>query len=92
MKFFVYKTVKCEIIKGTLSCLRQFSATEKPLKWWKILLIPPKKHFSFSRYLRLFGHVTKGLDKKDKTNFKFDDATAWLANNRNTNIARYFEK
>ena len=57
-----------------------------------MLLIPPKKHFSFSRYLRLFGHVTKGLDKKDKTNFKFDDVTAWLANNRNTNIARYFEK
>ena len=27
---------------------------------------------------RLFGHVAKWLDQKDKVSFKFYDATAWL--------------
>ena len=40
----------------------------------------------------LFGHVAKRLDKKDKVNFKFYDATAWLTKNRNTHIVQYFEK
>ena len=35
-----------------------------------------------------FGHIVKGLDKKDKTYLKLYDVTAWLANNRNTNISR----
>ena len=39
-----------------------------------------------------FGHVAKRLDKKDKVNFKFYNATAWLTNNRNKDIAQYFEK
>ena len=33
----------------------------------------------------------KGLIKKIKINFKFYDATVWLTNNSNTNIAQYFE-
>ena len=41
---------------------------------------------------RLFGHVAKRLDKKDKVNFKFYDVTAWLKDNRNAHIAQYFEK
>ena len=41
---------------------------------------------------RLFGHVAKRLDKKDKLNFKFYDVTAWLTNNCNTQFAKYFEK
>ena len=40
----------------------------------------------------LFGHVTKLLGKKDQVNFKFYDVTTWLKNNRNTHIAKYFEK
>ena len=64
-------------------------------KWWKTLFISPQKLFSFWRYLiflsRLFGHVSKWQDKKDKVNFKFNDVTAWLANNRNTHIGQYLE-
>ena len=55
-----------------------------------------KQLFLFWRYLsfcvNFFGHVTKRFDKKDKVNFKFYDVTAWLANNRKTHIAQYFEK
>ena len=40
----------------------------------------------------LFGHVAKRLDKKIKVNFKFYHVTAWLTNNRNTQIVQYFEK
>ena len=54
-----------------------------------MLLISPKKPFSFSTYLRF---CPKRLDKKDKVNFKFHDVTAWLTNNRNTHITQYFEK
>ena len=54
-----------------------------------MLFISPKKLFSFSW---LFGNVTKRFDKKDKVNFKFYDVTAWLANNRKTHIAQYFER
>ena len=39
---------------------------------------------------RLFGHVAKRLDKKDKVNFKFYDVTAWLTTNFNTHIAQIF--
>ena len=46
------------------------------------------KIFKFLSWL--FGHVAKGLDKKDTIIFKFYDVTAWLANNRNTHIAQYF--
>ena len=41
---------------------------------------------------RLFGHVAKRLDKKDKVKFKFFDVTAWLVNNRNTVIAHYLKQ
>ena len=41
---------------------------------------------------RLFFHVAKRLDKKDKLNLKFYDVTAWLTNNCNKNIAHYFGK
>ena len=48
------------------------------------------KIFKFLSWL--FGHAAKQLDKKDKVNFKFYDVTAWLVNNRNTDIAQYFKK
>ena len=41
---------------------------------------------------RLFGHVAKRLDKKDKVNVKLYDVTAWLTNNCNTHVAQYLEK
>ena len=41
---------------------------------------------------RLFGHVVKRLDKKNKVNFKFYDVTSWLTNNWNTHIAQCLEK
>ena len=41
---------------------------------------------------RIFGHVSKRLDKKDKVNLKFYDITVWLTNNCNTHIAQYLEK
>ena len=34
----------------------------------------------------LSGHVAKRLDKKDKVNFKFYDARAWLTNNSYNHI------
>ena len=37
--------------KGALTALRQFLATENPLKRWKMLFISPQKLFLFSRYL-----------------------------------------
>ena len=84
------------MIKGALSGLRQFLAIESPLQMMKnafyftskALLV--LKIFKFLSWL--FGHIVKGLDKKDKTYLKLYDVTAWLANNRNTNIAQYFEK
>ena len=36
---------------------------------------------------RLFGHVAKRLDRKDRVNFNFFDARAWLTNNCNAHIA-----
>ena len=43
----------------------------------------------FKPLSRLFGHVEKRLDKKDKVNFEIYDVTAWLTNNYNTHIAQY---
>ena len=84
------------MFKGAPSGLRQFLATESPLKMMKntfsftsrALLV--LKIFKFLSWL--FGHVAKPLDKKDKVNFKFYDVISWLTNNRNTHIAQYFEK
>ena len=41
-------------LKGTLSDLRQFLATESPLKVMKMLFISPQKLFLFSRYLSFY--------------------------------------
>ena len=46
----------------------------------------------FKLLSRLFGHVVKRLDKKNKVNFKFYDVTSWLTNNWNTHIAQCLEK
>ena len=46
------------------------------------------KIFKFLSWI--FDHKAKRLYKKDKV--KFYDVTAWLANNRNAHVAKYFEK
>ena len=84
------------IFKVALSGLRQFLATESPLKMMKNDFYFTSKAFFVLKIFKflswLFGHVAKRLDKKDKVNFKFYDATTWLANNRNTHITLYFPK
>ena len=70
--------------------MRQFWATESPLKMMKnpfyftskVLLLLKIFKFLFT----IFGHTAKRLDKKDKVNFKFYDVTAWLTNHCNTHI------
>ena len=44
---------KYEFLKGALSGLREFSATESPLKMMKNVYMSSQKLFSFSRYLIL---------------------------------------
>ena len=73
---------KYEFLKGALSGLREFSATESPLKMMKNVYMSSQKLFSFS----------KRLDYKDQVYFKFCDVTTWLTNNCNTHITQYFEK
>ena len=46
----------------------------------------------FKLLSKLFGHVVKQLDKKNKVNFEFYDVTSWLKNNWNTHIAQCLEK
>ena len=77
--------------KGALSGLRQFLATESPLKIMKNAFCFTSKALFVLKILKflscIFGHVSKRPDLKDKVNFKFYDVTAWLTNNRNTYIA-----
>ena len=92
----IANNVQVKEFKGTLSGLRQFLATESPLKMMKnAFYFTPKalfilKIFKFSSWRS--GHVAKRFDKKDKVNFKFYHATAWLTNNCNTHVAQYLEK
>ena len=84
------------ILKSALSGLRQFLTAESPLKvmtnafYFTSTALFILKIFKFLS--RLFDHVAKRLDKKDKVNFKFYDVPAWLSNNFNTHIAQYLEK
>ena len=82
-------------IKSALTGLRQFLATECPLKKWKMPFISLQKLFSFSKYLS-FGldflvMYRNGLIKKIKLTSNFM-TSAWLANNCNTHIGKYLEK
>ena len=71
-------------LKGAILGLRQFLATEIPLKMMKNAFYFTSKALFvlkiFKFLSRLFGQVLKRLDLKDKGNFKFYDATAWLTN------------
>ena len=83
-------------IKGALSDLRQFLATESPLKrmknafYFTLKALLALKIFKF--FFLLFDHVKKGLDQKGKLNFKICDVMTWLTNNCNTHIDQYLKK
>ena len=81
---------------GILSRLRQLLATESPLKMIKNAFYFISKALFllkiFKFLSRHFGQVAKRLDKKDKSNFKFYDVTAWLTNNCITHIVQYVDK
>ena len=83
-------------MKGALSGLRRFFATETPLKMMKNAFCFKSKALFvlkiFKFLSRLFGHVSEQLTSKDQVDFKFYDVTAWLANNCNTYISQYLEK
>ena len=51
MKFFLWEELNLYWLKGAFLGLRQFLATESPLKKMKNIFISPQKLFSFSRYL-----------------------------------------
>ena len=82
--------------KSALSGLRQFLATENPLKMMKRAFYFNSKTLFILKILKLLfwlsDHVSKRLDEKDKVNLKFYDVTAWLTNNCITHIAQYLEK
>ena len=83
-------------LKDTLSCLRQFLATETPLKMMKNAFYFTSKALFVRKIFKFFswffGLIAKRLDQKDKVNFKFYNVTAWLTNNCNTHIAQYLQK
>ena len=64
-----------ERLKGALSGLRQFLATESPLKMMRNAFYFTSKALFvlkiFKFWSSLFGHVSQRLDQKDKVNFKF---------------------
>ena len=82
--------------EGALSGLRQFLATESPLKMMKNGFYCTSKSvfvLKVSGFLSCpFVHVAKRLDEKDKVNFKIYEVTAWLTNNCNTHSMQYLEK
>ena len=84
------------MLKGTLSGLRRFLATESLLKTVRNAFYFTLKALFVLQIFKilswLFGHVTKRLDKKGWVNFKFYDVTTWLTNNCNTHIAQYLNK
>ena len=64
-----------ERLKGALSGLRQFLATESPLKMMRNAFYFTSKALFVLKIFKflssLFGHVSQRLDQKDKVNFKF---------------------
>ena len=73
--------VQTKLLKSTLSRLTQFMANESPLK-----------RMENAFYFLFFGHVEKGLDKKDKVDFKIYDVTNWMTKNYDARIAIYLKK
>ena len=80
-------------LKGSLSGLTLFLATESPLKmmnnvfYFTLKSLFVRKIFEFLSCF--FGHVEKRFNSKNKVDFKIYDVTTWLTNNYNTHIAQY---
>ena len=91
MKEVIAQLLNDLYFKGALSGLRQFLATESPLKMIKNSFYFTSEAIFLLKILEFlswrFGHIAKRLDKEDEVNFKFCDVTAWLTNNRNTHVA-----
>ena len=70
--------------KDVLSGLKQFLATESPLKvmknafYFTLKALFVLKIYKFLSWL--FGHVKKRVDEKGKVNFRIFDVTIWEAN------------
>ena len=84
------------LLKDVLPGLRQFLATESPLKLMQNAfyftleaLFVLKIYIFFSDF---FGHAGKRLDKKVKGNIKIYDVINWETSNYNTHITQYFKK
>ena len=82
-------------LKGALAGLRQFLATESPLKIMKNAFHLTSKALFVLKIFKIlpwhFGHVEKRLDYKKKVNFEIYDVTAWLINKCNTHIVQYLK-
>ena len=67
-------------LKGALSGLRQFLATESLLKMMKNAFYFTSTALFVLKIFKFltgyFGHASKRLDEKDKVSFKFYDVTA----------------
>ena len=83
-------------LKGILSGLRQFSATESPIKIMKNALYFTWKVLFVLKILELlswlFDHAKKQLDWEDQVIFKIYDVTTCLTNKCNTHIDQYLKK
>ena len=79
-------------LKGALSGLRPFLANENPLNMMKNAFYFTFVLKIFKCLFRLFGHVEKQLDWKDKVNFNICNVTTWLINDWNTHINQYLKK
>ena len=89
---------KCNIwiLKGALSGVTQFSATESPLKVMNnAFYFTLKSLFILKIFIflpRLFGHAEERLHHKDQGNFKIYDVATWEPNNCKTHIAQHLKK
>ena len=76
-------------LKGVFSGLRQFLATENPLKIMKNVFYLISEALSVLKIFKFLIMYQNGLIK---VNFKFYDVTAWSTNHCNTHIAKCLGK
>ena len=85
-----------KFVKGALSGLRPFLATESSLKTTKHAFNFTLKTLCVIRIFkflsRFFCHAEKRLHEKDKVNFKKYIVTTWLTNNCNPHIDQHLKK
>ena len=84
------------LVKGELSGLRRFLATESSLRMMKKIFYFTLKAFLvlkiYKCVLIFWSCMYFGYDKKNKVSFKNYDVTVWLTNNCNTHIDQYLKK